>query len=69
MPQHGDGWQEEESVREAEEARHKLHLNSQAYLSLTNCLRSLQNHSGWEPNILNPGSSVCIPVPWFATPS
>lgn len=68
VPQHGDSWQEEESVREAEEARlspsrteSKLHLDSQAYLSL-NCLASLQNHSGSEPNILNPGGSVCIPA-------
>lgn len=77
MPQHREGWQEKEAVpREAQEARllpsrsePKLHLDSQAYLSLTNCRASLQNHSGWESNILNPGGSVCIPVPYFATPS
>lgn len=53
--QRGDGWQEE-AVREGEEARllssrsqSKLHLDGQAYLSLTSGPASLQNH-----NILNP---------------
>lgn len=75
-PQHGDGWQEE-AAGEAEarlspsRSESKLHLASQAYLSLTHCLASLQNHSGWEPNILNPGGSLSVfhPAPYVVTPS
>lgn len=71
MPQQQAGWQEEEAaVREAEGVRFlasrsasKPHLDSQTSLSITKCLASLQNHSGWESNILNLGGAVYIPVP------